>query len=263
MSELPGEHRYKRALMLLSTACLGSTGSVLHLVEGMRLWDAELILRSVSEGTAKFAYLLENQATFTERCIEYRDVLPLIARRRRHTKAAEALNALRGASDLQTRPYRDLLLTDDELADIEAKYPRDVRRRMETRWGFSALVEAISKPDGVFGLTARALLHGYSVASDLQHMSFDGTEMPLERDMRSVQRRKAIELAHAAKLISSCYHLTWLRIRVLLRFLNRPADELLYANVRNAALLAEFDQAESHWSEIEYPTDISAKEPRP
>jgi hypothetical protein len=253
LRELPGEHRHKRAIMLLSTSCLRATESVLYLVEGMRLWDAELVMRSVVEGTAKFGYLLESPAMFTARCIEYRDALPSIAKLKWHAKAGEALNALAGTSLAGCRPYRELHFAEEELDAIRSAYPRETRNELERRWGFTALVEAVSKPGGAFGPTARALLHGYSVASHLQHMSYEGTDMPMERDTRPERRREAIELAHAAKLIGHCFHLTSLRVIAILRFLKRRPDALGEVHARHESLIVELKRANEEWEEMEYP----------
>lgn len=252
LNDLPGAPRHKRALMLLSTACLGSTGTVLHLVDSTRLWDAELVMRAVVEGTVKFGYMLESPATYTARCIEHTDALPAIAWLRRHQRAAEALRALAGTTDEEARPFRDLLLSDEELDQIRSAYPRELRRNMERRWGFTTLVEAISKEGGAFGPTARVLLHGYSVASDLQHMSYAATDMPLERDRRSGQRRAAIELAHAAKLVGDCFHFTFLRVIVLLRFLKLSTDGLRKVETRHSTLIDELAEAGREWERIEY-----------
>lgn len=252
LKDLPGMHRHKRALMLLSTACLGSTGSVLHLVEGMRLWDAERVMRSVIEGTAKFGYLLESPSTFTARCIEYRDVLPAIAKVRWHTHASEALKALAGTPGGELRAYKDLLISDEEVAEIRAAYPREMRKDIERRWGFTALVDAVSQPGGAFGPTGRLLLHGYSIGSHLEHMSYEGTDMPLERDQRPKERRDAIELAHAAKLIGDCFQFTFLRALAVHRFLTLDFNALLAVEARHKALVGELEEAGSEWERIEY-----------
>jgi hypothetical protein len=258
LNDVPGAHHHRRALMVLSTACLGSTGSVLHLVDAVRLWDGELVMRSVVEGSVKFGYLLESERTFIVRCIEYHDALPAITRLRRHTRAAEALKALEQVDDEGVRPLRDLLLSDDELAEINAAYPRETRRKIEQRWGFTALVEAVSKRGRVFGPTARSWLHTYSTASELQHMTFEGASMPLERDRRPNHRRAAIELAHAARLIDDCFHLTFLRVFAIFRFLRRDPRPLFEVELRQGPFLAELAEARREWEQVEYGSPLEA-----
>lgn len=77
INRIGGAPRHRKAIGVLSTARLNGTTSVLHLVGVRRFWDAELVKRSLMEGTVKFAFLLENPASFTARCIEYADALEL------------------------------------------------------------------------------------------------------------------------------------------------------------------------------------------
>jgi len=252
LKDVEGEHRHKRAVMTLSTACLGETQSVLYLVLGLRLWTAEIVMRAVVEGTTKFGYLLESPATFTTRCGEYRDALPMIAKLRWHAKAEEALRAL-GPGGVERQPYRDLLLEPEELERIKTAFPREVRREIERRWGFTELINVVSKPGGAFGPEARTLLHGYSASSHLIHMSYEGVEMPLERDHRSDQRRDAITLTHAASMVSDCLQFTFLRLIALYRFASVSPAPLEAARERLEGFGHEFKEAARAWHKVEYP----------
>lgn len=258
LKDTAGEHRHKRAVMSLSTSCLQETESVLFLVLGLRLWSAEIVMRAVVEGTAKFGYLLESPTTFTARCIEYRDALPMIAKLRWHAKAEEALTAL-GEGGVERQPYRDLMLEKKELDQIRAVFPREVRRDIERRWGFTELINAVSRPGGAFGPGGRALLHGYSVSSHLIHMSYEGVDMPLERDQRPEERRDAIALAHAASIVNDCLQFTLLRLSALYRFANAPGDPIAAASKRLEEFGRELEAAAGEWHKIEYP-DLSAAE---
>jgi hypothetical protein len=261
LKDIAGEHRHKRAVMSLSTSCLQETESVLFLVSGLRLWTAEIVTRAVVEGTAKFGYLLESPATFTARCIEYRDALPMIAKLRWHAKAEEALNAL-GEGGVKRQPYRDLLLEKEELDQIKAAFPREVRRDIERRWGFTELINVVSRSGGAFGPEGRALLHGYSASSHLIHMSHEGVDMPLERDQRPEERRDAIALAHAASIVNDCLQFTVLRLGALYRFANVPAAPLAAASKRLEEFGRELEAAAGEWHKIEYP-DLSAADDHP
>lgn len=262
LRKLPGGHRHRRAMVMLSTACLSSTDSVLYLVHGLRLWDAERVMRSVVEGTVKFGYLLESENAFLAHAIEYADVLPEISKLKWHAKAQEALNALGDeVGNGNLRPYRDVLLNESEIAAIQAAYPRNMRRDIERRWGFTALVNAVTAPGGAFGPTGRVLLHGYSTASHLQHMSHEGAELPVERDRRPSERREAIELAHAARLVSDCYEFTWLRVAAILKLLKRRPDDLFAMKEKHKTLLSDLHAAGEVWSRVEYgsaPTGAAA-----
>lgn len=217
------------------------------------------MMRSIVEGTAKFAYILESPATIVQRSIEYRDVLPTISKLRWHAKAVAALAALGNDGSVGQQPFRDLLLSESEVAEIRAAYPRDMRRNVERRWGFTELIAAISKPGGAFGPVGEALLHSYSVSSHLIHMSYEGVDMPLERDQRNHQRREAVELAHAARLISDCFQFTFLRAGAIFRFLGKPEMSLFDIQNRHSKLFEELRQATRDWEETEYSKSAHTK----
>src|SRR5260370_34912208 len=96
------------------------------------------------------------------------------------------------------------MVSGKELEEVRKDYHGELRNAGEGRWGFTSLLTAISKPSGAFGPVGRSLLHPYSVGSHLIHMSYEGSDLPLERDSRPDERRDPIVGAHAAVLISDC-----------------------------------------------------------
>ncbi len=252
LKEIQAEHNHKRALMLLSTECLGRSQTIFYLVLGLRLWDAEILSRALFEGTVKFAYILESPANVKERLIEFSEVLPAISKLRWHGKAEEALAALGDAGSLGQQPYRDMILSSEELAEIRQKYPREERRRVEGRWGFTELVTAISKPGGAFGPVGRSSLHRYMVSSHVTHMTYEGVDMPLERDDRSMERRDAVAVAHAARLVGECFELAFLRAAAIRRFLIRPVDDLFEVRKRHEGLLSDPVEANDVFGQTQY-----------
>jgi hypothetical protein len=252
VKDINGAHSHKRALMLLSMASMGNSQSVLYLASGLRLWDAEIVIRSVFEGTIKFVYLLENPVTFMERCTEYCDVLPTISKLRWHMKSAYALAALGDDGDISWQPLRELLLPDEEIQAIRDKYPREMRQKVEARWGFTELVVALSRPGGALGSVGRSTLHSYMVSSHLAHMTYEGVDMPLERDMREPERRAAITLGHAARVIGDCLQLTILRAVSVRRFLRKSLGDIHELRARNERLFSELAEASNQFSKVEY-----------
>lgn len=254
IKDIEAARELKRSVMLLSTACWGTTQTILYLVVGLRLWDAEVLMRSLTEGTIKFGYILERPEAFAARSTEYRVELPAVAKLRWHARAEAAIKAAPpNTPEIELRPFRDLLVPDEELASIRSKYPRELRADLERRWGFTELVEAVSREDGAFGPGARALLHHYSLASHLYHMSYEGVDLPFERDQREPPRRAAIQKAHAAQLLSSCLHLAVLRINVLNHFLGWASAELRDKMGECKPLLEQLNVANDQWSKLEYP----------
>lgn len=210
------------------------------------------VMRSVLEGTLKFLYLLESPSTFTARCIEYNDALPAIAMVKWHDKAVAAIKAHSDPSEPELRPYRDLLLEDHVVANLRATFPRQMRREIKARWGFTELLKAVSRDGGALGPSGPVFLHTYSVASHLHHMTHEGTDMPFERDKRSAQRRNAIHVAHAARLVSDCFYYSLFRLGALYRFFKNPRLVGPEMMERHKDLLHELSQAEVNWRGVEY-----------
>ena len=91
--QLPDSERWNDAesfaIGALYTACLRTSGSALILVENGRIWDADLLMRSVTEGSLKVAYLLSNPELFEVRFNEFSEVLFDIEGIKQHRKAEE------------------------------------------------------------------------------------------------------------------------------------------------------------------------------
>jgi hypothetical protein len=252
LNDVVADRRHKHALMALATACLRESEAIIFLVQSRRVWSADVLMRSVLEGSVKFAYILESPATFAARCIEFRDVLPAIAKLRWHGKAEEWLNAVGENGSREQRPYRDVLLSEKELEELRTAYPRELRSAVESRWGFTSLLTAISKPGGAFGPVGRSLLHPYAVASHLIHMSYDGSDIPLERDSRPDERRDAIGVAHAAVLINDCLDFAHVRANVVHRYTGHPPDELYAELKRQGPLRDDLSALVREWEDVEY-----------
>lgn len=72
----------------LSIDCHLSSESVLLLVRASKEWDAEIVARSVVEGTLKYCYMLEGTESETEqRATEFWDTLPSYVAARRSDRA--------------------------------------------------------------------------------------------------------------------------------------------------------------------------------
>ena len=77
----------RQTISWLSGACIRSSGSALLLVGFGRVWDAEIVSRSVFEATMKFCHLLGDETKICERFFEYQQSLSDIAALSDHQKA--------------------------------------------------------------------------------------------------------------------------------------------------------------------------------
>ena len=204
-------HAFEPVLRQLLISCQLSSESVLILVVNGKLWDAELVLRSVVEGTFKFVYLClgsksEIEAKFSEFSVD----LPEINRIKRHKRLSNLLAAIPDPQSNRWKPFRDSLLSAEDLQSLEALYPRALRKAMESRWSFHSIASSFA--DAPFNLEPfKHLFFQYGMGSHILHQDADGIAVLLERTQRSDERREAIEAAHGARQVSDLSVMAFLK----------------------------------------------------
>ncbi|TIX44378.1 MAG: hypothetical protein E5W81_20515 [Mesorhizobium sp.] len=256
----------RRTLGYLLSASARSSESALLLVANGQLWDAEILVRSVTEGSIKFYYLLQQPDTFKERHDDYSRDLYRIALFKDHKKAAELLAAVPNPDDHEWKPIRDQLLSDDEFAAIGNAQTSAGRRSLEAKWGFTGLVGELARSGDNLSRGFTGFAHGYSMASHVLHADFVGTSMALDRDLRSLERRDAILLAHGTRLISDVLTCFYLRLAIGYRFISNEFGPVQAAGKEIEALRAGFGNVFEDWMRVEYPAHWyaeAAKEPWP
>ncbi|MCZ0733952.1 DUF5677 domain-containing protein [Phreatobacter sp. AB_2022a] len=244
----------RRTLGDLLSATARSTESALLLTAYAQLWDAEILVRSVFEGSLKVAYLLQSPSSFEERHREYGHDLFRISLLKDHAKYAELLGVLPSVSDPGWRPFRERLLAEEEREEIATAYPKQVRSSLESRWGFTGLIGGLARSgDPIFkGFTGLAT--GYSMASHIAHADSVGTSIAMERDYRSAERRDAISLAHGVRLMTDvmvCFHI---RLAIGYRFISRDPAPVARATKAMTDLKTSFGRVYEDWMEAEYGT---------
>lgn len=246
------EPTQRQTLGWLLSATARTSESALLLCAWGQLWDAEVLVRSVLEGTLKFAYMLQARDTFALRHAEYARDLFDIGLLKDHRKALELLAAVNNPAEDEWKPIRDLLLGDEEAADIASRFDKAARRALETRWGFSGLVGALVRSGDPYFQGLGALAHSYSAASHIQHADKHGTSIPLDRDLRSAERRNAIHLAHEGRLLSDVLYFLFLRLAVGYRFIGADMTRLAAIKERIDAACEPFRAAREAWHAVEY-----------
>lgn len=252
VSNYPWGEAKRRTIAYLLTATARSTESALLLCAYSQVWDAEIVVRSVLEGSLKFAYLLQSKLEFPKRHEEYAEKLYEIALFKDHRKAVELLALVPDPASEQWRPMREILLADSEFTALSQKYGKADRNELATRWGFTGLIGELSRSADPYFSGLGALAHGYAMASHVQHVDFVGASIALERDHRSKDRRDSVQLAHTGRLISDLLDFFFLRLATGYRFTGADREKLTHAWSEIAKARQPFKDATSDWMDIEY-----------
>lgn len=240
------------ALEALYTACLRSSGSVLILLENQRIWDAEILLRSVIEGSIKAVFLMSNKDLFGSRFEEFSTILFDIEGIKQHKKAESVLQSVTNPDGETWKPIRDILFPIEVYEEMLSKYPRSERRRVETKWGFTGLIVQLSKEEFPAADLFVMLLHGYSMASHYLHADYTGVCTALERDCREQDKRNAVYIAHAARIISDIFWMSYLRLYAAYRFIGLDTAKLKELTREYEDTGQELSQKIKEWEDLEY-----------
>jgi Family of unknown function (DUF5677) len=249
---LPAEVRFVVAQLFID--CHLSSESVLLLVQTGKEWDADLIARSVMEGSIKFVYMLHGSMGDIEvKVNEYWNVLPLFNAIRHSEHAKGVLGAVKNPEAADWLPFHELLMPDHEVEAVRAKYSRQARREIEERWSFTGICRTLSLSDKA-GLRDMAhLAHGYAMSSHLAHKDADGIGMVWERTRRSNSRQQAVTTAHAARIVSDICTFSKFRLWALLKATAQSIEGLTQLEAQYEGLLYDLSQAISQFNNVEYP----------
>lgn len=233
--------------------CGLTSESVLLLVRAGKEWDADLVTRSVVEGSLKYAYMMTGApADMLRKATEYWNTLPGFAAVQRSERARRILASVSDPDDIQWQPFRELVLSDAEVDAARRGTNRCDRQALERQWSFSGIVEhfvSCGRPE----FKAFALLaHGYANSSHLIHKDGDGVGMVWERCRREPARKIAVSLAHAARLVSDICTFAQVRLIFLLRACSVSCADVHQIAERYQALFAALTSARQQFDEVEF-----------
>lgn len=195
----------------LFTSLYSTSESILILVHEKGIWEADILLRTLIEGTIKYIFLMAGDAKENEEIIkEYYYTIPEIKKISQHKKAKQALELLKLYSD-EKHPFEVSILTEEELKLLEEKYPQKLRKEIEQKWGFGSLLKSLIDRDKKYKNLV-GLYYTYAFSSHLIHFDGDCVKMRQDTLMKYVyEKDDALDLAHAIRIISNILSLGIIR----------------------------------------------------
>lgn len=246
-------------LRLLLDSCHLTSESILLLVGNRKFWDADALVRSVVEGTAKFAYLCYGNADEVEAKVrEFDELLPIASELRRHERACAFMAAVDDPENPEWLPFKELVLSAARVDELRKKLPPTVRKALSQKWSFSGLLREFTNSGPPFLKFASHLLYGYGMSSHVLHQDSDGVGMIWERNNRDAVRREAVELAHAARILSDLITMTTLRHTVIYRCLLELPRPKPGAEPKLAEIGRELKMLNQYFNAVEYGASADA-----
>lgn len=181
--------------------------SVILLIQDERMWDAEIIMRSIAEATFKILFVC--YATPEERTIllrEYWYDLEEINRLRRSQRARSLVGQARLRSEVPEsfiKGIQPLVLSRKEENELARKW-KDRRTKLERKWALpNMLAELENYMVNEFGLAIMSsFLHYYGIGSQLIHASETALALLWDRNHRPDGEKQKLIMAHGCRMLS-------------------------------------------------------------
>jgi hypothetical protein len=194
-----------------------------------KLWDADIIDRSVLEALIKLNFIVyaptdeEKQKRLNEFWNDLWEINSL--KHSEHSK--KHLNHF--PDKLSQLAHLSVILTDKEEEELKNKWNRKDRKALEQKWSFSEILFSLIKDyKGQTFEMMIGLAHEYRMCSHIAHGDETGIGIITERKSRPENERQIVHRGHFIKLLSNCLaYASWTSI-VAMDFLN--ADKTFFFN---------------------------------
>lgn len=248
------EPKLQWILKYLAISCNSTTVSALILIGQNQLWDAEILLRSVIEGTAKFVFLcVGNDQELKAKADEYLDILPEIDEFTQHKRVEAFLASVRNPNDSEWDILKEVLLDPSKLALLQTKYPRRLSQPIKQKWAFNEIVNTLSNSGffvSEFDSLRKLLSYSYGISSHLIHQ--DGTALKFiwDRNRLDQESYENTQLAFASRQINDL--LLMANFRSLMVFVVHQTNSLpvkiLFESHKD--FLTELSKARQDWFSV-------------
>lgn len=206
--ELIGPHFKKmEEVFPLIEYVLERMNAVTVLVQQDLLWDADIVVRSALETLVKFAFIAEEEEAGRPQLLqEFWYDLSEIYTVKLSEQAKKNLSHT-ADDEIQRLSHTPQVLSAEEENRLRAKWSKADRTRLEQKWSFTGIVNALSKKAA--GTPAEAIVlatHAYRMSSHIAHGDEMGINMIRERKSRSPQEQADITISHYLRLMSDAFH---------------------------------------------------------
>jgi len=201
--------------------------TVIHLLEVDKVWDAEIILRTVLESFMKALYILtqRNPKDYAERLDEYWGVLDEIERINQSEKAKEFLKNDR---ILNIETIKGLILSEEEekeIKNIPSWSNRKYRVALKNSWSYSGILLYLMKDEKTPPLISFELLQFYyKISSHIAHGDKTGINLVRRFPKPSHDRVKLQDITQYIKIVKIINDITsWLSLELAIHTANQEA----------------------------------------
>ena len=214
----------------LFTSLHSTSESILILLLNQAIFDADVLLRTVMEGTIKYCYLMTGtESDKEEKYTEYKEMLTDIDKLSDHNKAVEAVEILKEFSMNSTKPFEISILSDEEFAELSEKYPRKERDALKRKWSYQSLLRSLACEYPEYKAQI-GTISTYSLASHFCHYDWTGLSDRNNQVMNATNPDAVVfDIMHCNRILSNVLSMELFRVAEYMRgnrFCSRDVVEL-------------------------------------
>ncbi|MEE9314610.1 MAG: DUF5677 domain-containing protein [Rhizobiaceae bacterium] len=233
VKQTPPVTRFITAQLYIDNVLTGE--SILILLEQGNFWDAEILLRTVVEGSLKFIYILEDQDCAEKRAKEFFHVLTGYSSIKRSNRLESMTNKIEFL-EKDSKILNEIIISRDEQELFRKDTNKADRKSLENKWSFHGLLQHFSKSEDERYRLFEHLSYQYGMASHLTHKDGDAMGLVWERSQRSAEERKAVNTSQTARIISDLCQLSKWRLHFLFKSQSHSLEPIEKLNDKYKAL---------------------------
>ena len=178
--------------------------SVLVLLQNGGLFEADIILRCTMEGTIRYCYLMTgSEEERKEKYTEYRVIMPDLDRLNDHRKAQEAITILKQFTKNSTKPFESMLLSEEEINQIQNQYARSFKDRLKKKWSYQSLLKELASSHMEYEAQLGSL-STYALTSHYCHLDYTGlNDIKCQLFAAGRNEKTLSDYAHSLRIIAN------------------------------------------------------------
>lgn len=226
----------------LFTTLHSTSESILILLLNHSIFDADVLLRTVFEGTIKYCYLMTGTIDERkEKYMEYKIQLVDIAKISDHKKAIESIEILREFSSNNTKPFEGDILPDDKLLELKKQYPKKEQDKLKQKWSYQALLRSLAKKNRIYEAQL-GTLSSYSLMSHFCHYDWTGVSSRNAQIIESGDPDAIIfDIMHSIRIISNVLSMELLRVMEYMNGNKANLPEVVELYIKVFKFVSELD----------------------
>ena len=211
----------QRVTVPLFTSLHSTSESILILLQNQAVFYADILLRSIMEGTVKYCYLMiGNSEEKTSKCNEYKNVLCEIDRLNDHKKAKEATEILKTFLQNDIGPFESMILSEEEANILANKYSAATKNRITNKWSYQSLLRMLAADHEEYKAYKAQLgtLSAYATICHNCHYDWTGVSARNEEIMSSSDgSNEFYDYMHALRIVSNVLSMYLFRVLEYMR----------------------------------------------